>query len=95
MVDDHIIVRRGLDQDRIIVTVNAVDYRRLLAKEPVHPGLILLPNGLRNRNWRLIEVALAFLELQIVPADYMVNRVLEVSADEGIRPYELPSPDKT
>ena len=90
MAHDHVIVRRALEQDRIIITVNAADYRALLAREPIHPGLILVPNGLRDRNWRLIEVAISFLELQLSPRDYMVNRVIEVSATEGILPYALP-----
>ena len=56
----------------------------------MHAGLITLPNAERERSWRLLEVALAFIELQPSPADYMINRVIEVSIGEGIRPYELP-----
>ena len=33
---DHVIVRKALDDDRVVVTVNAVDNRRLLAREPSH-----------------------------------------------------------
>lgn len=90
MADDHVIVRRALQQDRIIITANADDFRSLLIKATVHPGLILLPNGERDANWHLLTIALTFIELQPRPADYMVNRVIEVSASEGIRAYELP-----
>lgn len=91
--EDHVIVRRALEQDRIIVTANADDFRVLLGREPIHAGLITLPNAEREDSWRLLEVALAFIELQPLPADYMVNRVLEVSISEGIRPFELPPAD--
>lgn len=60
--DDYLIVRRALEQDRIIITANADDFRSLLSKVAVHAGLILLPNGERDANWRLLEIALAFLE---------------------------------
>ena len=88
--EDHILVRSALTQDRIIVTANADDFRFLLATEVVHSGLICLPNAELELSWHLLQLALAFIELHPRPADYMVNRVVEVSADEGIRPYELP-----
>ena len=93
--DDHLILARALDEDRIVITNNAKDYRDLLAKEPIHPGAIMLPNAELEESWRLLQVALSFIELQLAPADYMVNRVIEVSAQDGIRPYELPPPEAT
>lgn len=90
---DDQLVQLALADDRIIITSNARDYRDLLAGQSVHAGAILLPNAEREDSWRLLEVALAFIELQSSPADYMVNRVIEVSAHEGIRPFELPPPD--
>lgn len=88
--EDHVLVRRALDQDRIIVTANADDFRFLLVQEPLHSGLLALPNTEREQSWRLIEAALAFLEAHPDPAGWMINRVLEVSLDEGIRAYALP-----
>ena len=88
--EDHLLVRRALEQDRIIITANADDFRRQLSRELVHSGLILLPNASRDTNWLLLEIALAFIELHPDPAGTMVNRVIEVSATDGIRPYELP-----
>ena len=92
--DDHVLVRRALEQDRTIITANADDFRNLLMRQPIHAGLIALPNVQREQSWRLIEVALAYLELRLSPSDFMVNRVLEVSASEGIRPYLLPETDR-
>jgi hypothetical protein len=88
-VRDDQIVARALDDDRIIVTSNARDFRRLLAETVLHPGAIFIEPLERPAAWKLILAALAFIEVQPRPADYMVNRVVEVSADAGVRPYLL------
>ena len=88
---DDMIVARAFAEDRIIVTANARDFRRLLAQQPLHPGAIIVDALPSDQTWQLILLAIAFIELQPDPADYMVNRVVEVSATFGIRPYELAS----
>jgi hypothetical protein len=40
--------------------------------------------------WQVVSTALAFIEMQPHPIDYMVNRVVEVSDTMGVRPYQLP-----
>jgi predicted nuclease of predicted toxin-antitoxin system len=87
---DHTIVARALAEDRIIVTSNARDFRRLLGKTPLHPRAIIIHAQERRLAWHLILAALAFIELQARPEDFMVNRVVEASVTDGIRPYELP-----
>lgn len=86
---DDQLLRRALSEDRILLTCNAVDFRELLAREPVHPGAVLLEAVERETLWRLLEITLTFLEIHPDPAGYMINRVLEVSVRNGIRPYEL------
>ena len=89
--DEHIVARAFAD-DRVIVTSNARDYRRILATVELHPGAILLEALNRDRTWHLLCAALAFIEAQPDPAAYMINRVIEVSTNDGVRLYELPSP---
>ena len=84
---DDLVVQYALDHDRIIITLNARDFRRYLAEMPLHPGAIIIEGRGRARGWQRILAALAFIEVQPRPADYMVNRVVEVSADSGVRPY--------
>jgi predicted nuclease of predicted toxin-antitoxin system len=91
---DDLIVERALADDRIIITSNARDYVQLLSRQSIHPGAILVQAFTRDRTWSLILAALAFIELQTRPADYMINRVVEVSATEGVRPYLLPPVDR-
>ena len=41
----------------------------------IHPGAILVEGVDRTVTWRLIELALSFIETQFAPGDYMINRV--------------------
>jgi len=88
-VRDDQIVAKAFAEDRIIITANGRDYKRLLARMEVHPGVIIVEVLGRDAMWRQILLALDFIELQPSPNDYMVNRVVEVSTAEGVRPYVL------
>ena len=84
---DHELVARTLRDDRIIVTANRADFRKLLARELLHPGAIVVASLERDPAWQLILLAIAFIELQSRPTDYMVNHIVEVSVRNGVRPY--------
>jgi predicted nuclease of predicted toxin-antitoxin system len=88
---DDQIVTRAFAEDRVIITANGRDYRKLLAAMSIHPGAIIVQAVKRKQTWAQIEAALAFLELHPAPADYMINRIVEVSATDGVRPYLLAS----
>ena|SRR5437870_3088952 len=89
---DHIVLKRSLDEDRMIVTENAKDFRGLIGRSQMHPGLIILPSIDREGAWRLLNAVLSFLGQQENPRDYMFNWVLEVSEDETIQAHQLPPP---
>lgn len=80
---DHVVLGRCLAEDRVIVTENAVDFRKLVAREELHPGLILLPSVSRDLSFQLLTEATTYLASRGEPADVMVNHVLEVS-DAGV-----------
>lgn len=82
---------RALLDDRIVVTANGVDFKKLLASEPLHPGAIIVESLEKQPAWRQILLAIAFVEVEPRPADYMVNRVVEVSTAGGVIPYVLPA----
>jgi hypothetical protein len=88
--DDHILVRVALEQDRIILTSNLKDFKALLRHAEIHPGLIAVPPLLKDETWALVLAALAYLALQPRPADFMVNRILEVSVDGRVESYMMP-----
>lgn len=76
---DHVILTRCVAEDRVIVTENAVDFRKLVAGEELHPGLILLPSVNRDLSHRLLIDAISYLASLGSPSDVIVNHALEVS----------------
>jgi predicted nuclease of predicted toxin-antitoxin system len=75
---DHRVLAWCIVEDRIMVTENARDFRRLVGKTELHPGLIILPSVDREGTWTLLQATVAFLESRGDPMQTMVNHVLEV-----------------
>jgi predicted nuclease of predicted toxin-antitoxin system len=86
---DDQIVARAFAEDRIIITANGRDYKKLMSNMPLHAGAIIVEALEGNAVWLLLEQALAFIELQPLSADYMVNRVVEVSLASGVNSFVL------
>jgi hypothetical protein len=83
---------------RHIVTENARDFRGLVGRKDLHPGLLILPCVSRDRCMQLLQTAIAFLETVAAganeaPADHMINRVIEVDSAGQCRIYRLPEID--
>lgn len=89
---DHVVLKQCIEEDRILVTENAQDFRGLMGRKDMHPGLIIFPSIDREGTWQLLEAVLSYLARQPDPRDYMFNRVLEVDEDETIRDHQLPLP---
>lgn len=87
---DHRVLARCLEEDRVIVTQNARDFRRLIGTTAIHPGLIILPSLDREGTWLLLLRAIDFLAQHDDASGFMVNRVLEVSAGGDIASFEMP-----
>ena len=49
---DHVVLLHCLTEDRVILTGNAVDFRKLVSRQELHPGLILLPSIGRDLSFR-------------------------------------------
>jgi predicted nuclease of predicted toxin-antitoxin system len=89
---DDTILARCIEEDRVIVTENGEDFRELVARADIHPGLIVMPVLPREETYGLLLVALEFLAAKGDPMDVMVNHVLEADRDGTCRLYALPSP---
>lgn len=89
---DHLVLRRCLDESRVMVTENACDFRNLVGKVEIHPGLIILPATGREQSWTLLSAVMAAVEAQGDPTRTMINRVAEVAASGEIRMFDLPKP---
>jgi predicted nuclease of predicted toxin-antitoxin system len=89
---DHVVFARAVDEDRIIVTENAEDFRKLAARVEVHPGLIILPSVARSEAQRLMERVIDHL-LRISanrPQDLLVNSALTITVTGAIHIDPLP-----
>ena len=87
---DHRVLERCIAEDRVIVTENARDFRRLVGKTELHPGLIILPALDREGTWKLLESALAFIRERGESMSVMVNHVLEVDESGVMTILPLP-----
>jgi predicted nuclease of predicted toxin-antitoxin system len=75
---DGNVARYAADEDFVLVTNNAGDFRKLYAAHAIHPGLvIIIPNVNRAVQQQLFSAA---IEELAVLGD-LVNRVLEVDLD--------------
>lgn len=81
---DHRVVERCLAEDRIIVTQNARDFRRLIGKAEMHQGLIISPPIAREPTWQLLLRAISHVEDLGNPVDVIVNHVLEIDESGAI-----------
>lgn len=88
---DHVVLALCIAEDRVIVTENAVDFRKLVAREELHPGLIVLPSVARAMSCRLLTGAIAYLATLGEPSDVIVNHVLEVSEAGALTLLPLPN----
>ncbi|HXN84573.1 MAG TPA: DUF5615 family PIN-like protein [Candidatus Binataceae bacterium] len=85
---DQELVGYAGEQDLIIVTNNARDFRKLMETADIHPGLlIIVPNVVSSAQRKLFDKALAWIKRQSLMD--LVNQVVEVDFD-GVKIYELP-----
>ncbi len=75
---DHLVLRRCLDEDRVIVTQNARDFRKLVRREVLHPGLIILPAAGRERSWAMLLSVIEAITRRGNATVSLVNHVAEV-----------------
>lgn len=94
---DREVSRLCLEEDRILVTNNAVDFLRLAEESGLHPGLVFLPLGSGAEMRASMAAAIAEIERLAGkqgtdPGSLMVNGVLEVEEDGGRKRFEFPPP---
>ena len=89
---DDAVRDRCIAEDRIIVTHNAGDFRKLLGRVEMHPGLIILPESAAEPSIQHMGTALRYVggRARGDPRKLMVNRIVEVRQDGRIVAAELP-----
>ena len=91
---DHHVLARCVEQDLVLVTANARDFRALVTAQDVHPGLVILPSVGRERSESLLRDAIAYLSKHGDPMDVIVNHVLEVSIEAEMTLSMLPTQER-
>lgn len=90
---EHAVLARCLAEDRVLVTHDAVDFRRLVGRESLHPGLVVIEAADRATTEAMTRAFLAFVDRVRGPesaATYMINRLVEVKLTMEIRTCMLP-----
>jgi hypothetical protein len=89
---DSELLNRAIRYGYILVTNNAVDFRRQVARRDIHPGLVCLIMSDRLKGLDL-QRRLFVIALDEIGEVEPINEVLELTATEGevqIRRYRLP-----
>jgi len=96
--DDIVVLDYAVENDLTLVTENARDFRRLLWRDPkhpgrheIHPGLVLIEDGGLLAEEEIAWFA-AFLD-HIEGRDDLVNRIFEVHSPDRIEEFERPPLD--
>jgi predicted nuclease of predicted toxin-antitoxin system len=94
-LSDRRLLALCLEEERILVTENAGDFRTLCAATEMHPGLILLPSMSGAQQRHLLHTCLGHIEAAAVaagelPGNYMLSRVIAIDLDNVIAETTLP-----
>jgi predicted nuclease of predicted toxin-antitoxin system len=88
-IADPDVIALAFDEDRVLVTANVGDFRKLAACREIHAGIVLILDGalLRDEQHEVLRRVIVALEGE---GDF-ANRVLTVALDGGFTVEELPS----
>jgi predicted nuclease of predicted toxin-antitoxin system len=77
---DHEVLELAFSEDRILVTANVSDFKRLASARELHAGIVILEEGDLKRDEQLaaVRTAITAIEVERAAGRDMVNRVLLV-----------------
>ena len=86
-VTDEAVLSRAIAEDRIVVTNNADDFRKLGAGSPGHPGVASILEGVGRARQLALGVSLANA---IEAAGSAQGRLFEIDRTGAVKNYGLP-----
>lgn len=95
-VPDRALHKTVIDEEAVFVTNDEVDFVALYRQVDLHTGLLILPQAQgREALWPLLDAALDYIERRAetedeTPAEWMLNKRVEVDLDSSIRHVDLP-----
>lgn len=87
-IADPEVLELAFGEDRILVTANVSDFRKLAAARDIHAGIILLLDGGLRRDEQIDVLRRVMVALEA--DDDLVNRALTVALDGGFSIEVLP-----
>ena len=85
---DREVLNRAFDEDRVLVTANVDDFRKLAHGRDVHPGIVLLEDGAATRDEQLAFVRVALAALARIGD--LTNKVLWVASNGTTTVEDVP-----
>lgn len=89
-VDDAAVFALAYREDRVLVTANVGDFRKLASSVEAHVGLVLVEDAALSRKEQLEVLRRVLASLQ--GEDDLVNRALIVRLDGSLSIEEIPTP---
>jgi len=88
---DPVILEIAYCDDRILVTANVKDFRRLARQRELHPGIVFFLHGNLKvkKQLELMRIVMEALEQELEAGRDMVNRALEIEFDGKHQFYDL------
>lgn len=88
-VSDGVVLERAFEEDRVLVTANVTDFRKLAEQRELHAGIVLLLDGglLRTEQLEVLRRVIDALEQE----REMINRSLTVRLDGELMIEEIPA----
>lgn len=89
---DHEVLDLAFSENRILVTANVGDFRRLASARDLHAGIVLLEEGdlLREEQLAAVRGAIAAIAAELDAERDMVNRVLLVGPEGEMTFMNIP-----
>jgi len=93
---DHELRRTTQAEGFVLVTDNAADFRPMLAREGIHPGLVVLPGTVPRDRQQALASAVIECIVELAgqageqPADFMINKLVEIDDRGDCSAEDLP-----
>src|SRR5262249_2154890 len=87
--EDHVVLKKALAEERILVTKNVGDFEKLACAYAIHAGIVFLEDGDMDRDEQLRVIRLVVNHLK-EETDF-VNRILRVATDGAMTFEQFPS----
>ena len=88
-ISDPEVLELAFGEDRVLVTANVGDFRKVASARELHAGIVLILDGRLRRDEQLAVLRRVVAALALQPD--MANRALTVATDGGFSLEDLPA----